>query len=119
MTVRRGDIYWIAPDALRPTVPGLSHPHVVVQDDALNASRIPTVVVCGVSSQLNRAHEPGNVLLDEGEGELPRRSLVVVSQVCVVEKTELGAFVGRLSAKRVDQVLAGLAFVTRMSARSS
>lgn len=117
MTVCRGDIYWIAAEALRPSVPGAEHPHVVVQDDVLNTSRVPTVVVCGISSRLQRASEPGNVLLDEGEGDLPRRSVVVSSQIGVVDKAALGAWVGRLSAERVDQVLAGLRFVQRLRAR--
>jgi mRNA interferase MazF len=44
------------------------HPHVVVQEDVFNHSRITTVIVCALTSNLNRAHEPGNVLLDVGEG---------------------------------------------------
>jgi mRNA interferase MazF len=86
------------------------HPHVVVQDDVFNRSRVRTVIVCAVTSNLKRASEPGNVLLDEGEGNLPKRSVVVVSQVSSVEKEALGAYLGALSDLRVDQIVAGLRF---------
>jgi mRNA interferase MazF len=109
-TIHRGDVFWIGPDDSRGTVPGYSHPHVVVQEDVFNRSRITTVVVCALSSDLHRATEPGNVLLDAGEGNLPKRSVVVVSQVSSVEKTRLGERIGSLSGERVEQILAGLRF---------
>jgi mRNA interferase MazF len=77
----RGDIFWMAPDQTRGSVPGVPHPHVVVQDDVFNHSRISTVIVCALSSNLRKASEPGNVLLEPGEGGLERRSVVVASQV--------------------------------------
>lgn len=111
--VRRGDVYWIAPEALRPVVPGHRHPHVVIQADVLNRSRIPTVVVCALTSNLERRNEPGNVLLEVGEANLEKESVVVVSYVSTVDKAELGAYVGTLSEERVEAILAGLAFQQR------
>jgi mRNA interferase MazF len=108
--IDRGAIHWIAPDDSRGPAPSYSHPHVVVQDDVFNHSRITTVVVCALTTNLHRASEPGNVLLEDGEGSLPRRSVVVVSQISSVEKSCLGERIGTLSAERVDQVLAGLRF---------
>ncbi|MBK8408124.1 MAG: type II toxin-antitoxin system PemK/MazF family toxin [Sandaracinaceae bacterium] len=105
--IDRGEVYWIALDEDRGT-PGLAHPHVVVQDDVFNHARITTVVVCALTSNLERASEPGNVMLDVGEADLPRPSVVVVSRISSVEKTRLGARIGRLSEARVDQIVAGL-----------
>ncbi len=106
----RGDLFWIESDPSRGSVPGSPHPHVVIQEDVFNQSRIHTVVVCALTSNLKRATEPGNVLLDLGEGNLERQSVVVVSQVSSVEKALLGARIGKLSDARVDQILAGLRF---------
>ncbi len=111
--IHRGDIYWIAPDDTHGPAPSYSHPHVVVQDDVFNHSRIATVVVCALTTNLARATEPGNVLLDPGEGDLPKQSVVVVSQISSVDKTRLGARLGALSDARVDQVIAGLRFLQR------
>jgi mRNA interferase MazF len=106
----RGDIFWVDPDASRGSVPGSAHPHVVIQDDVLNRSRIHSVVVCALTSNLKRANEPGNVLLDPGEGNLGKQSVVIVSQVSAVDKSQLGAYIGTLGDRRVDQVLDGLRF---------
>src|SRR4051794_32651627 len=108
--IHRGDVFWIGPDDARGPVPSYSHPHVVVQDDVFNHSRITTVVVCALTSNLHRANEPGNVLLDVGEGNLPKQSVVVVSQVSSIDKTRLGERVGSISDARVEQILAGLRF---------
>ncbi len=108
--INRGDVFWIGPDDSRGPIPDYSHPHVVVQDDVFNHSRITTVVVCALTTNLHRANEPGNVLLDPGEGSLPKQSVVVVSQISSVEKARLGERIGSLSAPRVEQILAGLRF---------
>lgn len=81
-----------------------------MQDDVFNRSRVTTVIVCALTTNLGRAAEPGNVLLDVGEGDLPKQSVVVVSQISSVEKARLGERIGALSPARVDQVLAGLRF---------
>ncbi len=112
-TINRGDIFWIAPDDSRGPAPGYSHPHVVVQEDVFNHSRISTVVVCALTTNLAKATEPGNVLLEPGEGDLPKRSVVVVSQISSVDKARLGERIGALSEARVDQILAGLRFLQR------
>jgi mRNA interferase MazF len=109
-SIHRGDVFWVTPDDTPGPGPAYSHPHVVVQDDVFNHSRIATVVVCALTSNLHRASEPGNVLLDVGEGNLPKQSVVVVSQIASVPKTRLGERIGSLSGARVDQILAGLRF---------
>lgn len=111
--IEQGDIFWISPEALRPAVPGQPHPHVVLQANVFNQSRIATVVVCALSTNMKRATEPGNVVLDAGEGNLPKQSVAVVSQLSTVEKGQLGAHVGKLTAERVQQLLDGLAFQQR------
>lgn len=110
-TIHRGDLFWIAfDDGLEP---GVAHPHVVVQDDVFNHSRVTSVIVCALTSNLARMNEPGNVLLDEGEGDLPKRSVVVVSQIDAVDKARLGARIGALSEARVEAILSGLRFQQR------
>jgi mRNA interferase MazF len=108
--IHRGDLFWIGPEDSGGGVASYSHPHVVVQEDVFNHSRITTVVVCALTTNLHRASEPGNVLLDPGEGNLPSQSIVVVSQISSVDKARLGARIGLLSRARVEQILAGLRF---------
>ena len=113
MKINRGDIFWLTPDDSQEAVPVYSHPYVVVQDDIFNYSRITTVIVCALTSNLHRANEPGNVLLEVDEGNLPKQSVVVVSQVSSVDKTRLGEWIGSLSDMRVEGILNGLRFQQR------
>jgi mRNA interferase MazF len=87
-----------------------THPHVVIQENTLD-----TVVVCALTSNLKRAKEPGNVLLEEGETNLPRQSVVMVSQVSTVEKRQLGEYIGTLTEQRIHQILAGMRFLQFMT----
>ncbi|UNK58370.1 type II toxin-antitoxin system PemK/MazF family toxin [Pseudoxanthomonas daejeonensis] len=106
-----GDIFWVAADESIGSRSGSPHPHVVVQSDVLNHSRISTVVVCSLSSILTRVSEPGVVLLDAGEGGLERQSVVISSQVSSINKGRLGERIGSLSSQRTDQVIAALRFL--------
>jgi len=108
--INRGDLFLVEPDELRAAQVNYFHPHVVVQEDVFNHSRVTTVIVCALTSNLHRATEPGNVLLDIGEGDLPKQSVVVVSQISSLDKARLGERIGSLSEARVEQILAGLRF---------
>jgi len=106
--IQQGDLYWLQVEET-----DYPHPHVVIQADVINQSRVKTVVVCALTSNLKRATEPGNLLLDAGEANLSRQSVVVISQVDAVDKTRLGAYIGSLSTRRVEQILTGMHFQQR------
>jgi mRNA interferase MazF len=118
MAINQGDIYWVSSASPDGSEPGYSHPHVVIQENVINHSRVQTVVVCALTTNRRRAKAPGNVLLEAGEGNLPRQSIVVVSQVSTVEKSQLGEYIGSLTQPRIHQILTGLRFLQRMSQRS-
>ena len=109
--IRQGDIYWIDLGEPLGSAPGFRHPHVVVQNDVFNSSRIHTVVVCALTSNLRRAEAPGNVLLQLGEANLPKQSVVNVSQIFTVDKRQLEDRIGSLSATRVREILDGIRLV--------
>ena len=110
--IRQGDVFWV--DLGRPSAPGpgYRHPHVVVQNNLFNRSAIGTVIVCALTSNLKRAAAPGNVVLATGEANLPKRSVVNVSQVFTVDKAALVERIGALSNDRLGQVLEGLRLLT-------
>ena len=112
MVINQGDVFWI--DLAEPTgsnpgsEPGYRHPHVVIQNNVFNRSRLNTVVVCVLTSNLKRAEAPGNVLLEKGEANLPKQSVVNVSQIFTVDKGNLVERIGTLSRKRIRQILEGI-----------
>lgn len=109
--INQGDVYWIPLEEPSRSELGYTHPHVVIQDNVLNRSRINTLVVCALTSNIKRAQIPGNVLLEAGEANLPRQSVVVVSQVSTVDRTQLGEYIGSLTGPRISQILAGMKFL--------
>ena len=113
MVIVQGDIFWFDPGAPQGSSPGFRRPHVVVQNDVFNASRIQTTVLCAITSNLDRAKAPGNVLLHKGEANLPRASVVNVSQLVTVDKSLLKEKIGTLSRQRVQEVIANLGLVFR------
>ncbi|MEM8502450.1 MAG: type II toxin-antitoxin system PemK/MazF family toxin [Cyanobacteria bacterium P01_D01_bin.1] len=108
MVVCQGDIYWIDLGTPVGSAPGYLHPYIVIQNDDFNNSGINTVVVCAVTSNPKRALAPGNVLLTRGEGNLPKESVVNVSQIYTVDRSQLCEKVGMLSPGRVRQILDGV-----------
>ena len=110
MDIHQGDVFWITPNETNGVESDHPHPHVVVQVNAQNK-----VTVCALTTNLKRAKDPGNVLLDEGEAGLPKQSVIVASQVATVDATQLGEFIGSLSEKRIQQVLAGIRFLQIMT----
>jgi len=111
MVIAQGDVFWLDTGAPRGSGPGFRRPHVVVQNDIFNASRINTTVLCAVTSNLARAKAPGNLLLRKGEANLPRPSVVNVSQVTTVDKSVLKEKIGTLSRQRVQEIVSGLCLV--------
>ncbi len=108
MVIRQGEIYWIDLGEPRGSKPGYRHPHIVIQNNVFNASRINTVVVCTLTSNLKRAKAPGNVLLEKGEANLPKKSGVNISQIYAVNKVDLIEKIGQVSEKRFQQILDGI-----------
>ena len=106
--IRQGEVYWVDLGDPSGSGPGYRHPHVVVQNNLFNRSRIRTTVVCALTSNLARASSPGNVLLNDGEADLPRASVVNVSQLYTADKADLVEKIGTLSAPRLRDVLDGL-----------
>ncbi len=112
--INQGDIYWIELDEPTGSEPGYSHPHVVVQNNVFNASRINTVIVCALTSNIKRAEAPGNVLLEKGEAHLSKQSVVLVSQIFTVDKSQLGEFIGTLPEHRVKKIIEGIYLMTEI-----
>ena len=108
MVIDQGDIYWIDLGNPSGSGPGFRHPHIVIQNNVFNHSRINTVVVCALTSNLKRANAPGNVLLSKGEANLPGDSVVNISQVVTVDKSDLIEKVGSLSSSRTGQIIDGI-----------
>jgi len=112
MVIGQGEIYWVDLGQPSGSEPGYRHPHVVIQNNLFNASKINTVVICALTSNIKRAQAPGNVLLNKGEANLPKKSVVNISQIYTVNKNDLVERIGKVSEKRFNEILKGIKLLT-------
>ena len=111
LVMRRGEIWWASLPAPRGSEPGYRRPIVIVQSDEFNESRISTVIVAILTSNLRLAAAPGNFRLNRRETGLSRDSVLNLSQVLTVDKSFLTERVGALSVRNMAAMDAGLKLV--------
>ena len=111
MVIAQGHVYWA--DLPEPTGsgPGFRRPVLVVQGDALNRSRIRTVVCIPLTSNLRLVEAPGNVLLPARATGLPKDSVANASQIITLDRELLTEEVGKLAKRQLELILAGIDIV--------
>jgi mRNA interferase MazF len=112
MVIRQGEIYWVDLGDPQGSEPGYRHPHIVIQNNLFNSSKINTVVLCPLTSNLKRGLSPGNVTLKKGEGNLPKKSVVNITQIYTVNKTDLVEKIGTVHPDRFKEILSGIHLLT-------
>lgn len=111
MVISQGEIWWADLPAPTGPGPGFRRPVVVIQCDALNRSRIATVVCVPLTSNLKWASAPGNVQLSARLSGLPKDSVANVSQIVTIDKQLLGERVGKLPRSKLELMLSGIDIV--------
>ncbi len=96
-----GDIYWIN------SIEVIPHPYVIIKIDKDN------LTICALTTNKNKAAMPGVVVLNSGEGNLKKESIVEVYKQQTISKSELKQYIGTLSKERVEQILNGVGFINR------
>jgi mRNA interferase MazF len=109
--VYRGEIWWASLPEPTGSEPGYRRPVLIIQDNAFNQSLIQTVIVVVITSNMDLAQAPGNVILPRKATGLPRDSVVNVSQVVTIDKAFLSERVGSLSDDIQEAVDQGLRLV--------
>ena len=111
MVISQGEVWWADLPSPTGSGPGFRRPVIVVQCDALNRSRIGTVVCVPLTSNLKWALAPGNVQLSHRETGLPKDSVANVSQIVSVDKDLLTQRAGKLPLAKLTLVLSGIGIV--------
>ncbi len=108
MVISQGEVWWADLPAPVGSGPGFRRPVAVVQGDALNRSRISTVVCVPLTTNLRWANAPGNVLLAVRLTGLPKDSVANVSQVLTLDRDLLTERVGKLPRAKVELLFSGI-----------
>jgi len=108
MVIIQGEIYWVDLGEPSGSEPGYRHPHIVIQNNLFNSSKINTVVMCSLTSNLKRGLSPGNVVLKKGEADLPQKSVVNITQIYTVNKNDLCEKIGQVNSERIKEIILGI-----------
>lgn len=108
MEITLGNIYWLTTEG------EIIHPHVVV---ALNENS-DMVTVVSITTNRKKLNMPGNVVLDIGEGNLGKLSIVDVAKEFSVHKSLLKDYIGTLNGKRMEEIKDGMGFLKRSFLRA-
>ena len=109
--IGQGDVWWADLPEPKGSGPGFRRPVVVVQGDALNRSRVATVVCVPLTSNLRWSEAPGNVLLTSRMTGLPKDSVANVSQIVTLDKSFLTERAGKLARAKAELILSGIDIV--------
>lgn len=109
--MKRGEVWWATLPEPSGSGPGFRRPVLIVQSNAFNESRVATVVVAMLTSNLALAAAPGNVRVGKRETGLPKASVVNVSQVLTVDKSVLQKHVRALPSETFARIEEGLRLV--------
>ena len=111
MVIRRGELWWADLDTPIGSAPGFRRPVLVVQSDAFNQSRIASTVIVPLTTNIQRADAPGNVLIRARDTGLRKDSVVNVSQPVAVDRTALVKRIGTVNGRTMASVARGLRLV--------
>jgi len=112
MVIKQGEIYWVDLGEPGGSAPGYRHPHIVIQNNLFNSSNINTLVMCALTSNLKRGLSPGNVVLKKGEANLPKKSVINITQIYTVDKNDLFEKIGKVNNERLTEILQGIQLLT-------
>lgn len=104
--ITRGDIYYAQLDPVLGSEQGGTRPVLVVQNDQGNRHG-PTLIVVPITSRMKKHHLPTHVKIRQGIG-LPKYSIALLEQIRTIDKSRLGAYVGRLEGAAMDGIDAAL-----------
>jgi len=117
VTPIQGDVYWVQFGSPKDSGPAGKRPAVVIQNDLLNRSNIRTTIVVLITSNLKLSAVPGNVHLKKGTANLPKPSVVVVSQMATIDKSRLIEKIGTLDRENTVQIVNSCQTIIKLSIR--
>jgi len=90
---------------------GYSRPVLIVQDDSFNKSRIRTVVVLPLTTNLRLLDAPGNVLLRKKDAKLINDSVIIVAQLYAIDRSRFKERISKVTKEIMEQVETGMKLV--------
>ena len=107
----RGEIWWVDFGVPFGREPGFQRPVLIIQDDAFNKSIINTVIIIPLTTNLLFKNAPGNIFIEKEESGLSKDSVLVVSQLSVIDKNRVIEYVNKATQKLIEKIESGIKLV--------
>jgi mRNA interferase MazF len=104
---RRGEVYLVNFDPTIGAEIRKTRPAVIIQNDAANEVS-PTTIVAAITSKVYYEDDPATVIVENKEGGLKQRSVILLGQVRTIDRRRLVYRLGVLRPEtmiRVDTAL--------------
>ena len=111
----RGEIWWADLGIPIGSGPGFKRPVVIIQDDMFNRSKIQTVIVASITTNINLSEAPGNVFIEKEESGLSKHGVVNISQISSIDKRRLIEKVKLLSPAYISEIDFGLKLILNIN----
>ena len=109
--MKRGEIWWASLGDPKGSEPGFKRPVVIISSNDFNVSKIKTIVVAVITSNLRLSDAPGNIELSKKSTGLTRSSVINVSQLITIDKSFLTEKIGKLTNKQLQMLNDGVKLV--------
>ncbi len=104
----RGELWWADFGLPFGSEPGFKRPVLILQNDSFNKSNINTIIIIPLTTNMTLAEAPGNVIVPKSESSLSKDSVLVVSQLSVIDKKRLTEHFGKITKKTLEEVEEGI-----------
>lgn len=107
----RGEVWWVDLGIPFGSEPGFRRPVLIVQEDSFNQSKINTIIVVPMTTNLKLAEAPGNIFLSKKDTQLSRDSVVNVSQIVTIDRERFIERISKISVKNIKKVEEGIRLI--------
>jgi mRNA interferase MazF len=107
----RGEIWWAEFGIPYGSEAGFTRPVIIVQDDSFNESRIKTIVVLPMTTNLRLLNAPGNVFIRKKESKLPDDSVIIIAQLYAIDRGRFKERISKVSNEIMEQIEVGMRLV--------
>ena len=115
--IARGQVWWADLGVPRGSSPGYKRPVVIIQSETFNKTDMQSVLIAISTTNLHLATMPGNVLVERGVGGLREDSVINVTQLFTIDRTDLLDYLGRLPQNKIEKMDEGLRLVLSLPSR--
>lgn len=115
--ISRGQVWWADLGVPRGSSPGYERPVVVIQSESFNKTDISSVIIAISTTNLRLAAMPGNVLIEQGVGGMKEDSVINITRLFTVDRTDLVEYLGKLPNNKIEEIDDGLRLVLSLFKR--